>query len=81
MVLKDFNKWHSDVKEYIDGLYQINSRNMQKGKSINISELNLAFGMLCLRGDKTKMPQSLASNQCPHADPVQQIVLPRKTSL
>jgi hypothetical protein len=43
---KDFHKWHSDIKEYIDGLYQINSMNMEKGKSINISELNLAVGVL-----------------------------------
>jgi hypothetical protein len=44
---KDFNKWHSDIKEYIDGLYQINSRNLQRGESINLRELNLAYGVLC----------------------------------
>ena len=27
---KEFNKWHGDIKEYIDGLYQINSNNMEK---------------------------------------------------
>ena len=43
---KDFQKWHGDIKEYIDGIYQINSINMEKGKSINISELNLAVGVL-----------------------------------
>ena len=43
---KDFHKWHGDIKEYIDGLYQINSINLEKGKSININELNLASGLL-----------------------------------
>ena len=43
---KDFHKWHGDLKEYIDGLYQINSINIEKGKSININELNLATGLL-----------------------------------
>jgi len=43
---KDFHQWHGDVKEYIDGIYQINSRNMEKTKSINIPELNLAIGVL-----------------------------------
>jgi DNA repair ATPase RecN len=42
----DFNKWHSDIKEYIDGLYQIDFIEMEKGKSINITELNLAVGVL-----------------------------------
>jgi hypothetical protein len=43
---KDFHKWHGDLKEYIDGIYQINSINMEKDKSINIPELNLAVGVL-----------------------------------
>ncbi len=44
---RDFNKWYSDIKEYIDGLYQINSKEIQhKGKSIGISDLNLAIGIL-----------------------------------
>ena len=42
----EYIKWHSDIKEYIDGLYQINSVNMDKDQSINISELNLALGVL-----------------------------------
>ncbi len=28
---KDFHKWHGDIKEYIDFLYQINSINLEKG--------------------------------------------------
>ena len=42
----DFHKWCSDIKEYIDGLYQIDFREMEKGNSINITELNLAVGVL-----------------------------------
>ena len=43
---RDFHKWQGDMKEYIDGLYQINSRNMEKTKSINITDFNLAVGVL-----------------------------------
>jgi hypothetical protein len=43
---KDFHKWQGDIKEYIDGLYQINSKNMEKTKSINITEFNLALGVI-----------------------------------
>jgi hypothetical protein len=43
---KDFHKWQGDIKEYIDGLYQINSIDMEKTKSINITEFNLAIGLL-----------------------------------
>lgn len=42
----DFQRWHSSIKEYIDGLYQINSMNMEKTKTINKPELNLAVGVL-----------------------------------
>jgi hypothetical protein len=43
---KDFLKWHADIKEYIDGLYQIDSGEMEDGNSININELDLAMGVL-----------------------------------
>ena len=43
---KDFNKWYGDIKEYIDGLYQVNSNNMEKTKSINITEFNLSLGVI-----------------------------------
>src|SRR5664280_1221786 len=43
---KDFHKWQGDIKEYVDGLYQINSRNMEKTKSINITEFDLAVAVL-----------------------------------
>jgi hypothetical protein len=39
---KDFQKWHGNIKEYIDSLHQINSLN----QSINMEELNLASGVL-----------------------------------
>ena len=42
----DFQEWHNDIKEHIDGLYQIDSWEMEKGNSISITELNLAVGML-----------------------------------
>lgn len=38
---KEFHQWHGDIKEFIDGLYQINSQ-----KTIHIEELNLAEGVL-----------------------------------
>jgi hypothetical protein len=43
---KDFHKWHGDIKEYIDGLYQINSRNLEKLRPINLAELNLSIGVI-----------------------------------
>ena len=43
---KDFHKWLGDIKEYIDGLYQINSMNMEKTKSINITEFDLAVAVI-----------------------------------
>lgn len=43
---KDFLRWHGDVKEYIDGLYQINTASTQQTGTINIPDLNLAAGVL-----------------------------------
>jgi hypothetical protein len=42
---KDFHKWHGDIKEYIDGLYQINICN-GKTRPINHTEFNLGVGVL-----------------------------------
>ena len=39
---EDFHKWHGDVKEYIDSLYQINFQSMDK----SLEELNLALGVI-----------------------------------
>jgi hypothetical protein len=41
---KDFSRWHGSIKEYIDGLYQINTRD--ETEPINIVDLNLALGVL-----------------------------------
>jgi|GEM_PF-432550 hypothetical protein len=43
---KDFQKWHSDLTEYLDGIYQINSQKQKKGGFITILDLNLAMGIL-----------------------------------
>ncbi len=43
---RDFQIWHGDIKEYVDGLYQINSKNMENSKSINLMELDLAVAVL-----------------------------------
>lgn len=42
----DFHKWHNDIKEHIDGIFQIDSLEIEKGKSINMNELQLAAGVL-----------------------------------
>lgn len=42
----DFLKWHNGIKEYLDGLYQIDSWEMEKGNSISVNELNLAMSVL-----------------------------------
>jgi hypothetical protein len=49
---KEFYKWHGDIKECIDGLYQINALNMQKGKFVNKSEVELAAGVLNIITDE-----------------------------
>jgi len=42
----DFQKWHDDIKEYIDALYQIDCWEMEKGNSIGITELKMAMGLV-----------------------------------
>ena len=49
---KEFYKWHGDIKECIDGLYQINALNMEKGKFVNKSEVELAAGVLNIITDE-----------------------------
>ncbi|MCE5214252.1 MAG: hypothetical protein LLF83_05980 [Methanobacterium sp.] len=39
---EEFQQWHGDLKELIDGLYQINSQSMNK----TVEELNLVAGVL-----------------------------------
>lgn len=43
---KDFQKWHGNIKEYIDGLYQVNSLSQKESQCINMAEVNLAAGVL-----------------------------------
>lgn len=43
---KDFLKWHSNLTEYLDGIYQINAHNCEKGRSASITDLNLVHGIL-----------------------------------
>ena len=45
---KDFHKWHGDIKEYLDGLYQIQLRSGQfkKPLSLDINDFNLATAIL-----------------------------------
>ena len=45
---REFHKWHGDVKEYLDGLYQIQkmSGQVEKPVSLDMSEFNLALAVL-----------------------------------
>lgn len=45
---REFNKWHGDVKEYLDGLYQIQRRSgkVEKPLPLDMNEFNLAFAVL-----------------------------------
>jgi len=43
---KDFNKWYSDIKEYLDGLYQINSKIVDGEKYVDITDLELAIAII-----------------------------------
>jgi hypothetical protein len=43
---KDFRKWYSNLKEYLDGIYQINAHMCENGKSATITDLNLVQGIL-----------------------------------
>jgi hypothetical protein len=44
---KEFNKWYNNVTEYIDGLFQINSKRIDNDQHVEIDDLNLATGILC----------------------------------
>lgn len=57
----DFHKWHNDIYEYMDGLYQIDSMEMEKGNSINMNELNLAAGII--NNIKLELEQLFDSNK------------------
>lgn len=42
----DFLKWHRMVTELVDGLYQINAKNFDKGRHVDSSDLKLAGGLV-----------------------------------
>jgi len=43
---KEFSKWHSEINEFLDGIYQINAKKFEKGRFVDDSDLNLAMGLL-----------------------------------
>lgn len=43
---KDFKKWHSELMELVDGIYQIDSLNRDPVKYIENQDLNLTIGLL-----------------------------------
>jgi hypothetical protein len=45
---REFHKWHGDIKEYLDGLYQIQLRSgtVKKPLSLDINDFNLATAVL-----------------------------------
>ena len=45
---REFHKWHGDIKEYLDGLYQIQLRSgtVDKPLSLDINDFNLANAVL-----------------------------------
>lgn len=45
---REFHKWHGDIKEYLDGLYQIQLRSGQfkKPLSLDMNDFNLATAVL-----------------------------------
>lgn len=57
----DFHKWHNDIKEYLDALYQIDSLEIANGNSINLNELNLAMGVV--NDIKLELEQIFDSNK------------------
>lgn len=42
---KEFAKWHSEINELLDGIYQINAKEFKKGKFVDDSDLNLVMGL------------------------------------
>lgn len=43
---KEFEKWHSQIIEYLDGIYQINAKNMENGRLVDVDDLDLTLGLL-----------------------------------
>ncbi|UTB32293.1 MAG: hypothetical protein NKF70_12475 [Methanobacterium sp. ERen5] len=53
---REFHKWHGDIKEYLDGLYQIQLRSgtVKKPLSLDINDFNLANAVLNNITDEVK---------------------------
>ena len=43
---QNFHKWHGDIKEYVDSLYQISAIKMTNEKSMKVDEFDLAIAVL-----------------------------------
>lgn len=43
---RDLQKWHSEIIELLDGIYQIDSRNRNPAENVDIEDLNLTIGLL-----------------------------------
>jgi len=43
---RDLQKWHSEIMELLDGIYQIDSRNRNPAEFVDIEDLNLTIGLL-----------------------------------
>ncbi|MDI9437738.1 MAG: hypothetical protein QM405_06665 [Euryarchaeota archaeon] len=43
---QDFQKWHGYLKEFLDGLYQLDFHERGKGKPVSLTDLNLALGVV-----------------------------------
>lgn len=43
---KEFAKWHSDINELLDGIYQINAKNLDISSFVDGLDLNLTMGLL-----------------------------------
>ncbi len=42
----DFHKWHNEITELLDGIYQINAKNSEKGRLVDVRDLDLAMALL-----------------------------------
>lgn len=43
---REFNLWQSEINEYLDGIYQINAKNLEKGRIVDVDDVDLAIGLL-----------------------------------
>jgi hypothetical protein len=44
---ENFRKWHSQINEYLDGVYQVNAHKQEKKRPVDRDDLNLVLGVLC----------------------------------